>query len=123
MISAASRRILIVEDEMMIALMLKDMLGDLGHVVVGLAGTAKDALDVIDANSQTIDAAILDINLAGAACHEVADTLVALGIPFIVTTGYDPKHLPQFEGRSILQKPFLRQQFERAFQSLEAEPI
>ena len=120
MIGLTGRRILVVEDEMLIALMLQSMLEALGYQVAGRAGTVADAMAIIEADTRCIDAATLDINLGGEHSTAVADALEAHGIPFIVTTGYDdPKILAGFQGRPIVRKPFVPGQLEQALQSLE----
>lgn len=68
---------------------------ELGHNVVGMAQTASIAKRFIRANPNAIDAATLDINLGTAHSHEVADALDVLGVPFIITTGYDGAHFPK----------------------------
>jgi CheY-like chemotaxis protein len=112
------RRILIVEDEMLIALMLQGMLEGLGYHIAGRARTVADALAIIETNTQGIDAATLDINLAGEHANAVADALEAHGIPFIITTGYDNPKLFGFQGQPVLNKPFVPEQLEQAFHSL-----
>jgi CheY-like chemotaxis protein len=119
MIGLAGRRILIVEDEMLIALMLQGMLEALGYQVAGRARTVADALAIIEADTQGIDAATLDINLGGEHSNAVADALDAHGIPFIITTGYDDPKLFGFQGQPVVHKPFVPEQLEEALQSLE----
>jgi len=120
MIGLTGRRILVVEDEMLIALMLQSMLEELGYQVAGRASTVADALAIIETDTQGIDAATLDINLGGEHASAVADELDAHGIPFIIATGYDdPKILAGFQGRPVVRKPFVPEQLEQALQSLE----
>ena len=119
MIGRTSQRILVIEDEMLIALMLQDMLEELGYQVVGRVGTVADALAIIETGTQGINAATLDINLGGKHSNEVADALDAHGILFIIITGYDDPKLFGFQGRPVLNKPFVPAQLERALQSLE----
>jgi CheY-like chemotaxis protein len=120
MIGVASRRILVIEDEMLIALMLQSMLEALGYQVAGRARAVADALAIIATNTQGIDAATLDVNLGGEYSNAVADALKAHGIPFVITTGYDDlKILAEFHGRPVVQKPFVPGQLEQALQSLE----
>lgn len=82
----AGKRILIVEDEPMIAMLLEDMILDEGGVVVGPAGRLVEALGL--ARAEGIDAAVLDVNLEGARSFAVADVLRERGIPFMFATGY-----------------------------------
>jgi CheY-like chemotaxis protein len=98
-------RILIVEDEMMIALLLEDMLVDLGHAVAGLAMRLPQALDM--AGGGEIDLAILDVNLDGRLSFPVAEVLARRRIPFFFATGYGSAGLePPFTGHPTLRKPF-----------------
>jgi CheY-like chemotaxis protein len=112
MIGVAGRRILVVEDEMLIALMLQNLLEELGHHVVGRAATVADALAIIETDTQGIDAATLDVDLAGEQSNAVADALNV--------TGYDElKILAGFHGRPVVHKPIVPGQLEQAVQSLE----
>jgi CheY-like chemotaxis protein len=83
----SGRRVLLVEDEPIVAWLLKDMLVDLGLMVVGPAASVNQALAMIDAES--IDMAVLDVNLKGQMSYPIADALVARGVPFVFSTGYD----------------------------------
>ena len=102
--SFSGRRILVVEDEMMILLMMEEMLADLGATVTA-AATVKQALAGIDAH--VFDAATLDLNLDGNESYPVADTLAAHGVPFVFSTGYSQKSLRDgYRERPVLRKPF-----------------
>ena len=83
----SGRSVLLVEDEPIVAWLLKDMLVDLGLVVVGPAASVNQALAMIDAES--IDMAVLDVNLKGQMSYPIADVLVDRGVPFVFSTGYD----------------------------------
>jgi CheY-like chemotaxis protein len=97
-------RILIVEDEMMILLMMEEMLPDIGAAVT-VAATVKQALASIDA--KVFDAATLDLNLNGNESYPVADTLAARGVPFLFSTGYSQQNLKHgYRDRPVLRKPF-----------------
>lgn len=99
------RRLLLVEDEIMIRMLLEDMLTDLGHEVKAVAGGLDDALTL--ARDTDCDGAILDVNLSGAEVYAVADILMERGIPFAFATGYGERGIPQkYRGRPTLQKPF-----------------
>ena len=101
----SSRRILLVEDEVMIAWMLEDMLRQLGCVVVAHVSRVGEALTIIEA--EQIDATVLDVNLNGEKSYPVAEALSARGVPFVFSTGYDRKSLPDcYSDRPLLQKPF-----------------
>jgi CheY-like chemotaxis protein len=82
------RRILVVEDEYLIAVSLQDALENAGAVVVGPAPSVDKAIKQIESEPH-IDAAVLDVNLGGMLAYPVADMLVAKNIPFIFTSGYE----------------------------------
>ena len=101
----SGRRVLVVEDEMIVAWLLQDMLADLGCAVVGPAARVYQALAMIDA--EAIDAAVLDVNLNGQKSYPVADALAARGMPFVFSTGYETESLPNaYQRLPLLQKPF-----------------
>ena len=98
-------RILVVEDDFLLALRLETLLGDAGYDVVGPAARLDQALALI--KSEPVDAAILDVNLNGTMVFPLADALVRLGAPFLFLTAYGddqvyPEHL---RGRPRLGKP------------------
>lgn len=98
-------RILIVEDEMLVAMNIEDMLLDLGHEVAGLASRLEPALSL--AREGEFDLAMLDVNLAGETSFPVAHILAGRGIPFLFATGYGVKGVAEeYRGRPVLQKPF-----------------
>jgi CheY-like chemotaxis protein len=86
------RRILVVEDEALVAMLVEDALLDAGALVIGPAATVAEALALLDL--ETPDAAVLDLNLAGETSTPVADALALRGIPFVVATGYGADGLP-----------------------------
>jgi DNA-binding NtrC family response regulator len=101
----AGRRVLVVEDEMLVVWMLEDMLETLGCTVVGPATSVREAMATILA--EPIDAAVLDINLHGEMSYPIADALTARGVPFVFSTGYDKSLLPAaYRAFAVLQKPF-----------------
>jgi CheY-like chemotaxis protein len=103
----SGRRVLLVEDEPIVAWLLKEMLVDLGCSVVGPAANVSQALAMIDAES--IDVAVLDVNLRGQMSYPIADVLVARGVPFVFSTGYDKDRLLDgYRTFPALQKPFHR---------------
>jgi DNA-binding response OmpR family regulator len=87
----SARRVLIVEDEMLIALMLQDMLEDAGMIIEGVAGTLTGGLDL--ARTANAQLAILDVNLSGHEAYPIADVLRGRGIPFLFATGYGAENL------------------------------
>jgi CheY-like chemotaxis protein len=99
-------RVLVVEDEALVAFALEEMLNDFGYEVAGLAPNVRTALKLVGA--ERIDAAILDVNLGGETVDPVADALAAAGVPFVFTTGYtSASALPRgFEERPALNKPY-----------------
>ena len=100
------RRILVVEDEMMIAMLVEDMLAELGCSVVGPAHALDVALNLAR-TEQGIDAALLDVNLGGQPVFAVADALREKGVPAIFSTGYGDAGLRDVDrGSQVLQKPF-----------------
>jgi CheY-like chemotaxis protein len=103
--TARRLRVLVVEDEAMVALGLEDMLADLGHEVVARAAGLDKALTA--ARDLAFDLGILDVNIRGKETYAVADVLAGRGIPFIFSTGYDPSRLrqPYCDG-PVLQKPY-----------------
>jgi len=110
----AGRRVLVVEDEAMIAMLVEDMLADLGCAVVGPAHGVNEALELVHGGS-ALDAALLDVNLGGSPVFAVADALRAKGVPMIFSTGYGDGGLREVDrGAPVLQKPFRSQDLERA---------
>jgi CheY-like chemotaxis protein len=101
----ATRSVLVVEDESLIAMMLEDFLDSLGHKVAGTCETVPDALARIEQGG--FDVAILDVNLNGQRVWPVADRLAAKGIPYILATGghIDPPP-PEHASAPVLSKPF-----------------
>jgi CheY-like chemotaxis protein len=81
----SGRRVLVVEDEMLVVMMIEDMLADLGSKSVTSAATVEKALALISA--QVFDVALLDVNLNGNDSHPVAEALSARGVPFVYSTG------------------------------------
>jgi CheY-like chemotaxis protein len=101
----AKGRILVVEDEAMISMLIEDMLEELEYEIVGPASRLDHALT--HALQADIDVGLLDINVKGQVVFPVADVLEFRGIPFIFATGYGDGGLPErFRGRPTLSKPF-----------------
>ncbi len=111
-----SGRVLVVEDEMMISMLLEDMLGELGYETVGPASRLESALDM--ARDADVQAAILDVNLHGRPTWPVAEILRERGIPFMFATGYGAEGLAErYRSAPVLSKPFLRDELGRAMSS------
>ena len=115
--ATAKRRVLVVEDEMLIGMLLEDMLMDLGHEVAAVVPRLKEALAAVD--RETYDVAILDVHLQGESAFPVAEALIAKGIPFVFATGYGERGPPEdYRGRPVLQKPFAKDDLERVLKTL-----
>ena len=111
-------RILIVEDEMLVAMNVEDMLLELGHEVAGLASRLGPALAL--ARDGRFDAAMLDVNLAGETSFPVADILIDRGIPFLFATGYGrPGIEERYRDFPMLQKPFRMAELGAALAGLD----
>jgi CheY-like chemotaxis protein len=106
------RRILIVEDEVMVALMLQDLVESWGCVVAGTAGRLEKAVAL--ASTVAADVALLDLNLHGEHSRPVSDFLLARGIPVVVLTGYGPQARSLFPLGEILQKPAHQEELREA---------
>lgn len=105
-------RVLVVEDEMLPAMFMADLLTDLGCDVVGPVARVADGLKL--AGSEKLDGAILDINVAGTEVFPVARELAERSIPFIFLSGYASDTLPQaWRSRPTLRKPFRPQDLAR----------
>ena len=108
-----SRRVLIVEDESLIAMMLEDFLESLGHGLAGTCETVPDALARVAEGG--FDVAILDVNLNGQRVWPVADRLAAQGIPYILATGGHIDPPPAEHAKApVLSKPFTLDAIEPA---------
>ncbi|MGF1553687.1 MAG: response regulator [Paracoccaceae bacterium] len=114
---SVSWRLLVVEDQAMIAMLLCDMLDELGHIVVGPAARVEFALALLGAG--TIDGAILDANLDGHSSAPVARALERRGLPYLVASGYGDAELRQlgFEGKAI-GKPFRQNELALALETV-----
>ena len=110
-------RVLLVEDQMIVAIEIEDFLRRLGCVVVGPVGTLESALRL--AREAALDAAVLDVSLDSEKVFPVAEELQTRGIPFIFATGYGESVLPEkWQDQRRLGKPFKRQELERIIRSI-----
>jgi CheY-like chemotaxis protein len=101
------RRILIVEDEALVAMLVEDALMDAGATIIGPASTVAEALALLERDATLPNAAVLDLNLAGETSTPVADVLAARGVPFVVATGYGAGGLPETHSAvPVLAKPY-----------------
>jgi CheY-like chemotaxis protein len=103
--SLSGRRVLVVDDEPLIALMVADMLAELGAIAVGPLYSHKQALQALAAGG--FECVILDVNLGDSLSFPFARELKALGIPFCFTTGYGAAVIPdEFSDTLVLPKPY-----------------
>jgi CheY-like chemotaxis protein len=110
-------RVLVVEDEMTIALLVEDMLIELGHDVVELAMRLPQAEKL--ARETEFDVAVLDVNLDGRRSFPVADILIERGIPFLFATGYGASGVDAaYAHYPILTKPFMTEELKSAIDLL-----
>ncbi|MDB5456918.1 MAG: response regulator receiver protein [Caulobacter sp.] len=116
----AALKVLVVEDEALVSMLVEDMLGDLGCVVVGPAAELDEALRL--ATTADIDAALLDVNLGGRPIFPVADALRARGVPFAFASGYGEAGLSDdHRGAAVLQKPFREADLRRVLEGLASQ--
>jgi CheY-like chemotaxis protein len=112
----AAQRVLLVEDELMIRMLLDGMLTDLGHSIAAEAGGIQQAMEL--AKEADFDVAILDVNLNGQPITPVVEILIRRGLPFVFATGYGARGVPEaYRNNPTLQKPF---QTDALAQALEA---
>ena len=118
--SAATSRILVVEDEYLIRMLLEDMLADLGYEVAAAVGTIAEASEL--AAKGDFNAAVFDVNLDGQEIYPVAEILAKRGLPFVFVTGYGENSLiDPYRNRPALQKPFQIEQLKTMLDGLLAK--
>jgi len=109
----SGRRVLVVEDESRIAMLIRDTLQDMGCEVVATASRFEDAWE--KATSLPFDVALLDVNLNGKPSYPIAEALANRGTAFVFATGYGTSNVPEaLHSAPVLQKPFMRCDLERA---------
>lgn len=102
----SGRRVLVVEDESLVAMLLETILEDMECIPVGPASNIDDGEALARATAD-LDAALLDVNVAGRQVFPVAEVLKARGVPFVFSTGYGEGGLPEeWRGQPTIQKPF-----------------
>ena len=102
----SGRRVLVVEDESLVAMLLETILEDMDCIPVGPASTVEEGL-ALTADPSPLDAALLDVNVAGRQVFPIAEALKDRGVPFIFSTGYGEGGLPdEWRGHATVQKPF-----------------
>jgi len=112
-------RVLVVEDEMMVSMLIEDMLGELGCLVIGPASRLDEAMQL--ARDAELDCAVLDVNLGGQPIFPLADLLRERGRPFAFATGYGDAGLRDVDkGSPVLQKPFREGDLARVLGELRA---
>ncbi|MDP2375741.1 MAG: response regulator [Reyranella sp.] len=121
--SLADKRLLVVEDELLVSMLVRKMLDDLGATVVGPCGRLADGMAM--AKAERFDGAILDFNLAGDPADPLADLLLARGVPFVFITGYQRDSLDRrYANVPVLQKPIDAAALERVLLSLlDTKPL
>jgi CheY-like chemotaxis protein len=113
-------RVLVVEDEMMVSMLIEDMLSDMGCTVMGPASRLDEAMEL--AMATDIDCAVLDVNLGGQPIFPLADLLRERGCPFAFATGYGDAGLREVDrGTPVLQKPFREGDLARVLGELRAK--
>ena len=113
-------RVLVVEDEMMVSMLIEDMLADMGCKVVGPASRLDEAIALV--GDAELDCAILDVNLGGQPIFPLADILREKGAPFAFATGYGDAGLRDVDkGTPVLQKPFRESDLARVLSELRAK--
>jgi CheY-like chemotaxis protein len=112
---SAKPRVLIVEDEVVVALFLEDILDECGYRVAGVVTQLDDAM----AREVDYDIAVLDVHINGRNVFDFADLLVARGIPFVFATGYGERGIPERHRASpVLQKPFQPDELKRILEEI-----
>ena len=115
-------RVLIVEDEPLIAMMVSDWLEEMGHEPVGPAASVDRAMDYLAPGEPELHAAILDMNLRGVSSTPIAGELQTRAIPFVFSTGDSSRVDPAYQDRPQLSKPYAFEAFQAALGKLLAEP-
>jgi len=119
MTELADLRVLVVEDELLVSMLVEDMLADFGCRVVGPASDIDQAL--LLAQHSALDVAILDVNVGGRQSFPVADLLKARGQPFAFASGYGEAGIIEaHRDAPVLQKPFRQSDLEQALRRLAA---
>jgi CheY-like chemotaxis protein len=110
-------RVLVVEDEIPVALLIEDMVSELAYEVAALVSRLEDAMRLLD--SESFDLALLDVHLNGKMVFPFAAELEARDIPFLFATAYGPRGIPEdFRSHLVLQKPFGPVELKRALMEL-----
>lgn len=106
-VDLSGRRIFLVEDEALVAMMIESMIEELGGTVVATRSAVGEALAFVSDNHANIDLALLDLNLNGKRSYDVAAAASSHGIPVVFATGYaDDDITDDWRSRPVLSKPF-----------------
>lgn len=105
-------RVLVVEDEPLVAMLAEEMLAELGHRAAAISHGLKDGLTALGSGS--FDLAFLDVNLSGAFSFPIAEAAAERGVPVLFVTGFDRDHMEQLAGHCVLQKPYSMRDLQRA---------
>ena len=118
-LSLTAPRVLVVEDEMTIAMLIEDMVSELAYQVAAVVPRLEDAMRFLD--TDTFDLAMLDVHLNGKTVFPFAAELEAREIPFLFATAYGARGIPEeFRNHPVLQKPFGPVELRRALMELSA---
>ncbi len=110
-------RVLVVEDEMTVAMLIEDMVAELAYEVAAVVPRLEDAMRLLDSDS--FDLAMLDVHLNGKTVFPFAAELQAREIPFLFATAYGTRGIPEeFRSYAVLQKPFGPVELRRALMEL-----
>jgi CheY-like chemotaxis protein len=105
-------RVLVVEDEPLVAMLAEEMLADLGHRAAAIRHGLKDGLAAI--GSEPFDLAFLDVSLGNTLSFPIADAAIERGIPVLFVTGFGREHMEQLAGACVLQKPYSSAELQQA---------
>jgi CheY-like chemotaxis protein len=114
----ATPRILVVEDEMTVAMLIEDMVNELSYEIAAVVPRLEDAMRLLDSDDD-FDVAMLDVHLNGKTVFPFAAELDKRGVPYLFATAYGGRGIPEeFRSHLVLEKPFGPLELERALLSL-----
>lgn len=115
-------RALIVEDEMLVAMLIEDALMDGGFEIMGISSRVEEAKKLLALEEQP-DVAVMDLNLAGTSAVSIAEYLISVGIPFVIVSGYGREGLPRhLQNIPMVSKPFNPDRLLQAMRNALADP-
>ena len=113
----AGAKVLVLEDETLVSMMVEDMLADLACEVIGPFARLDQAIEAVQALGEPVDVALLDVNLGKTQSFPLAEILRDKGVPFVFTTGYDDSGIPsEWRDRPALRKPFMLHHMKEALE-------